>query len=123
MSELAGKYASELTGKATDAELILKDLLIDNSIIFEFQKAFFNTKRIYILDFYFESTNNEKYAIELDGNHHKLKSVKRKDKERSSWLFNAKRIKVLRFYNSQLQSNPHSVIAVIMSFNPKIYKN
>lgn len=114
-------YSNQLKRRITRHEQIIYDLLIDNNILFQFQKIVYNHKVSYILDFYFKSTENRRYCIEIDGNSHNSERQKLYDKKRTWWLENRRKMKVIRFTNTEVDENPFAIIEIIKSYKPKIY--
>ncbi|MEN8253296.1 MAG: endonuclease domain-containing protein [Patescibacteria group bacterium] len=64
----------------------------------------------YVLDFY---CADKKLAIELDGGHHNDEETKEYDKERSEFIEN-QGIKVIRFWNQEVNKNINLVIDQIV---------
>lgn len=116
------KFRGELIRKATRQELALKEALIECGVIFKFQKVVFDHDKLFILDFYLK-TDLGRYTIEIDGGHHFTAKGRVYDTNRSRWLFKRRRIKTLRFSNSEIDNNISECIACILMLKPRIIKN
>ncbi len=95
----------ELRKSSTKAEQILWEYLRRKNFNFKFKRQ--NSIGPYIIDFYAPSI---KLAIELDGNDHK--ENKDYDKNRTNYLKD-KGIKVLRFWNSEIENDIDKVLEKI----------
>jgi very-short-patch-repair endonuclease len=111
-------FRNELILKATKHELILKEALIELGIMFSFQKLVYDHERTFILDFYL-NTYSGRYAIELDGYHHFTDKGRAYDKKRSEWLFKRRKIKTVRFSNSEIENDLNKCITAILLLSPK----
>lgn len=112
-------YAEKLKENATKHELQLKKCLDEIGIEYEFQKPIIDNKS-YILDFYMETVDGKKFAIELDGTHHNRKKLKRYDKKRSEYLLKTHQIHVFRFNNHNNKKELDYIVARIVSTKPKL---
>ena len=99
--------ARYLRKEKTKAEEILWQELRGDKLGVKFRRQ--HPIDMYILDFYAPSL---KLAIELDGEGHREKDTKAYDQERSDYLGN-KQIKVLRFWNSEVENNLEAVLGII----------
>ena len=63
----------------------------------------------YVLDFY---CCEAKLAVELDGGQHNRSDIQVQDEERTSYL-NSHGIRVVRFWNNEIFSNPEGVLRAI----------
>lgn len=121
---IANKYSNQLRQKSTESENIMIEILLHNSILFEFQKVFIKGCKFYIVDFYLKNEKGERYIIEIDGGIHMKKSQIRKDKTRTTWLAKNHKInKVLRFWNSQLLKESEYVQRIIKGCEFKTLQN
>jgi very-short-patch-repair endonuclease len=69
----------------------------------------------YVLDFYCPAAH---LAVEIDGGQHALAEVQAHDRRRDAWLA-AKNIRMLRFWNNEVLSNPEGVLqAIAVALNP-----
>ncbi|MFZ1020045.1 MAG: endonuclease domain-containing protein [Minisyncoccia bacterium] len=91
--------ARVLRQEETKAEKILWQKLRNKKLGIKFRRQ--HPIDMYILDFY---APDIKLAIELDGSIHKEKENKEWDKERTDYL-NWKDVSVLRFWNSEVESD------------------
>ena len=92
----------ELRSTLTPEEAILWNVLKDKNLGQKFRRQ--HSIGNFIADFY---CPKKKLAIELDGSQHL--DAKEKDSERADY-FNSLGIKVLRFWNSEINSNIENVI-------------
>ena len=102
--------ARYLRKEETKAEKILWKKLRSNNLGIKFRRQ--HPVDMYILDFYAPKT---KLAIELDGSIHK--ENKEYDKERTRYL-ESKKIKVVRFWNSEVENNLENVLNKIRNLTP-----
>ena len=102
------RKARYLCKEATEAEKILWEELRKDKLGVTFRRQHPIDK--FILDFYAPKI---KLAIELDGSSHK--ENKEYDKNRSYYL-NSKNIRVLRFWNSEVEKDLGKVLKEIKSF-------
>lgn len=102
------RYSKELKNRATKAEMILFNALIDAEIQFEFQKPVASRRRLYILDFHIQMIGKN-LCVECDGDYHTTKKQKKKDNIRSNYLRSIGYI-VLRFSNEEIINNVASVV-------------
>ena len=99
--------AQELRKNATKEENHLwYDFLREHPFQFNRQKPF----GCYIVDFYCDKA---KLAIELDGSQHYENAGLQYDKERTKYLLEVEKIKVIRFTNSEIKNNFEGVCASI----------
>lgn len=85
LQRLGEKHAEELRINSTYAEKVFKVKLKEAGIEYEFQKAFNDSKRLYIVDFYLP---NRWIIIEVDGGYHNTLEQQERDKERQLWFEN-----------------------------------
>lgn len=97
----------KLRKESTPQEIILWSRLRNNGIGFKFKRQY--SVGGYILDFYCPS---KRLGIEIDGSQH-LEN-KEYDKNRTK-LFNDLDIKIIRFWNNEVNENIDSVMQKIMS--------
>ena len=102
--------ARYLRKEETKAEKILWEKLRNNNLNVKFRRQ--HPFDMYILDFYAPAI---KLAIELDGSIHNSKEAKEYDKERTEYL-ELKKIKVIRFWNSEIENNLESTIKKIKEY-------
>lgn len=95
----------KLRKDSTSQEKILWDCLRNNLLGVKFRRQYSVGR--YIVDFY---SSDKRLAIELDGSQHK--ENKKYDNERTK-LFNDLNIKVIRFWNSEVEKNINGVIEKI----------
>ncbi len=101
------KKARTLRRENTKAEKILWKALRNNSLGMKWRRQ--HPIDMFILDFYAPSL---KIAIELDGSPHSLKENKEYDQDRTAYL-EFKSVKVLRFWNSEIEKDLEKVLAKI----------
>jgi very-short-patch-repair endonuclease len=100
----AREFARSLRKESTDTEKQLWFLLRDRRFSdFKFRREY--PCGIYFLDFY---CTRAKLAVELDGGGHGFPDQRAKDEQRNRFLL-TKGIKVLRFWNHQLQGECETV--------------
>ncbi len=97
----------KLRENQTNEESILWEILRRKNFNFKFKRQ--HSIGPYIVDFYCAT---KRIAIELDGNQHK--DALEYDQERSNFL-ESKNIKVLRFWNNEIQNNIENVLNKIKS--------
>ena len=117
--KIAMKRSNQLRVNATKAEKILLEALVKEGIDFKFQKCFFTSSLIYIVDFYFENIFGKKYVIEIDGPAHKHN--KEYDRKRSFFLYGARNCCVKRFTNAEVISDVDRGVEKVCSLSPKEY--
>lgn len=98
------KKARYLRQEETKAEKILWGKLRNKNFGTKFRRQ--HPVDVYILDFYAPKI---KLAIEVDGLIHNIKENKEYDKERTKYL-KYKNIKILRFWNSEIENNLNAVL-------------
>lgn len=98
------KKARTLRRENTEAEKILWKALRNNSLGVKWRRQ--HPIDMFILDFYAPSL---KIAIELDGSQHSIKENKEYDSDRTNYL-KSKNIKVLRFWNSEIEKDLEKVL-------------
>lgn len=111
------KYRNNLLKKATKQELILRDALIEEGVIFSFQKLYFDEKKVFILDFYLK-TRTGRYNIEIDGAGHFTPKGREYDQKRAQWMYKRRKTKTIRFTNSQVDHDLDKVVAKILMLLP-----
>jgi 5-methyltetrahydrofolate--homocysteine methyltransferase/ATP-dependent helicase HrpA len=99
--------ARYLRKEETKAEKILWQKLRNNKLGIKFRRQ--HPLDMFIIDFYAPLI---KLTIELDGSIHNLKENKEYDKERRLYL-ESKNIKVLRFWNSEIEKDLEKVLQKI----------
>jgi very-short-patch-repair endonuclease len=114
----AKRNATKLKRGITRAERIVKNILDEDGIIYDFQKPFHSHNCCYIVDFYFENTIGRKYVIELDGKTHN-RFTKIYNKNRSFFLYHKMECAVIRFENEDVFNDIDKVMEKIYSFNPR----
>jgi very-short-patch-repair endonuclease len=117
LTELGNKYAKELTNKITPEEKIIKSLLEESKISFEFQKpivcfGFRNKYVLYILDFYLIDYN---VALEIDGTQHYSKEGSKKDAVRTRHI-RKHGIEVKRLSNKQVKMHSTKELFDMLKF-------
>jgi very-short-patch-repair endonuclease len=123
LKELSEVYIKKLTDNQTEAESCLKDILMDYSIIFEFQKEFIAKGKLRICDFFINTKDGKGLVIELDGAYHYKRKQRKLDLERTEWLKANFGCHLRRFSNSFAIKKSDYLLEIIMSYNPIIYKN
>ncbi len=96
--------ARELRNNATEAEQVLWEYLKTKPFDIKFRRQ--HPYSNYFLDFY---CHYLKLVIEVDGDLHQLKDIKKKDKERQSKL-EMDGIKIIRFSNDQVLFDTDSTL-------------
>lgn len=91
--------ARYLRKEKTKAEQVLWEELRNNNLNIKFRRQ--HPFDMYILDFYAPKI---KLVIELDGSGHNIKENKEYDEDRTFYL-ESKYVKVLRFWNSDVENN------------------
>lgn len=114
----AKKYARMLKCRITKAERMLKEVLDEDGIVYDFQKPFYDHDACYIVDFYFESISGKKYIIEIDGKTHN-KHTRKYDLRRSMVLYARMGCAVIRFKNEEVFNDLGSVIQRIYDLVPR----
>ncbi|GIX32367.1 MAG: hypothetical protein KatS3mg125_0323 [Lysobacterales bacterium] len=100
--------ARDLRKTMTDAEQLLWQCLRGKQLDgFKFRRQ--HPIDRFVLDFYCPAV---RLAVELDGSQHNTEQGRAADAERTAWL-NARGIRVLRFWNSEVFSNLEGVITTI----------
>lgn len=112
------QYSKRMQKEPTEAEQILCEALIENNILFEFQKVWRKNQQFYITDFYFKSDRGKKYVIEVDGWHHFTTEGREHDKHRTNFLKKNFKIKVLRFSNGEVRNEIDKVMRWIFRCKP-----
>jgi len=97
-----------LRNNATPQEIILWSRLRRKQLKYKFRRQHSFGK--YIADFY---CKEKKIVIEIDGSQHKEESNQGYDKERTEYL-KRKGMKVLRFWNNEINNNLEGVIFKIL---------
>jgi very-short-patch-repair endonuclease len=118
IERVMNEYVERLISKATTHEKQLRKALESRGVDFVFQHPIID-KKCYILDFYIETTDGRKFAIELDGSQHLKRKAKRYDKKRDSYLFTTHKIKVFRFNNPRNKDELNNIVNRIMASKPK----
>lgn len=101
--------ARHLRQEDTKAEKILWKILRGSKLGVKWRRQ--HPIDMYILDFYSPQIN---LCIELDGSVHNIKENKEYDKIRDEYLKN-KNIKIIRFWNSEIENNIDAVLEKIKS--------
>lgn len=78
-------------------EIAFSTILRNLGVAFEFRKIFQNDDSWVIVDFFVSSVQ---LVIELDGKQHLFN--KKYDAERSHWLADTYKVKIVRFFNAQV---------------------
>lgn len=97
---------------------MLRKRLLALGIFFLFQKPFYSSQRCFIVDFYFVLAQG-KLVVELDGNSHNSQKSKKWDWDRTVFLTNRRKCKVIRFKNEQVYHSLDAVIDAILSYSPR----
>ncbi len=100
----------DLRNNATAQETILWEGLKKSGLGFKFQRQ--HSIGPYIVDFYCPT---KKLVIEVDGSSHTDKDAKLYDADRTNY-FEILGLKVLRFWNSEVDADPERVFDKISSF-------
>ncbi|MCX6738786.1 MAG: endonuclease domain-containing protein [Candidatus Parcubacteria bacterium] len=108
---LVKAYRRQLRSEATPQEIILWSRLKNNQLGFKFRRQHSFGK--YIADFY---CSEKRLIIEIDGSQHL--EQERYDRERTKF-FESLGLKVLRFWNSEINTNLEGVMVVIFEFFEK----
>lgn len=115
---LGEQYKAELRAKATDSELIFKNLLWKvkslyvPKLSFTFQKGWYAGDGFYISDFYFPQTYS---TVEIDGGYHSSEEQKIRDKRKEDYL-RKRGIKTFRLTNDQVNSmTPESLANYLLA--------
>lgn len=111
-------FAEKLEKNATTHERQLKIKLEEAGVAVDFQKPIIDTKS-YILDFYMETIDGKKFAIELDGSQHNTKKGRVYDRKRDAYLLDSHGIKVFRFPNPRNKSELNHIVSRILATKPK----
>jgi len=117
--DVSVKYAEELREKKTMWESILREALDYYGIKYIFQYPFTNGKNIFIFDFMIPCAST-RLCVEVDGGYHRAR--KKQDSKRSK-IIGKSGFDVIRFWNSEVESNLDYVIGAILARNPKRYRN
>lgn len=106
--------AKGLSERATLAEQILKEALLEFNIPFEFQKPLYSNHTCYIADFYILG---RKLVVELDGSSHD--GNKEKDDLRTAKIKKHHGFEVMRFKNTAIFADVIKVVNKIYNYTPK----
>ncbi|MBN2614826.1 MAG: endonuclease domain-containing protein [Bacteroidales bacterium] len=101
------QYAKELRIHPTKAEKLLWEKLKNKQLGVKFRRQ--HPVADYIVDFY---CHNLKFAIEIDGGYHFVKDQNEYDQYRAKDLSELG-IKIIRFFNSQIENDIEEVIIKI----------
>jgi len=112
-------YQNNLKRKPTKYELIFRRALMKENIKFQFQKLYYSTERIYILDFYLKTLSG-RYCIEIDGGYHTTEWKKKYDSRRDNWILEKRRTVTIRFTNTQIETSLDECVKRVLSLSPKI---
>lgn len=118
-------FKSELRRKATFAEKRVRKIFNSVKLRHKFQKSFWKlTGKLKgyhcIVDFYIFSLH---LAIEIDGGYHKLPQQKRKDDFKDNWLKKARKVKMLRVKNEEVENIMEMINKLIYKPGNKKYCN
>jgi very-short-patch-repair endonuclease len=113
----ARKYSRMLKSKITKAERMVKEVLDEGGIIYEFQKPFYDHQHCYIVDFFLTAISGKKYVIEIDGKTHNKRS-RPYDVRRSMFLYARMGCCVIRIKNEEVFEDLDKVMNRIYDFNP-----
>ena len=94
----------DLRNNATPQEIILWQHLRQRPLGYKFQRQF--SVGPYIADFY---CHQKKLVVEIDGSQHNESEAKLYDKDRTNY-FAAEDIKVIRFWNNEVNTNIEEVM-------------
>jgi len=111
---VAIECAIKLAERATLAENILREALIEYNVNFEFQKPLYSNKFRYVADFFII---DQRLIIELDGSSHN--GNKSQDTQRSADIVNHYGYNVLRFKNKAVFKDVNNIIAEILNYVPR----
>lgn len=109
----------KLINLPTAEEKILLEALVENRIDFDFQHILTNHKHGYIVDFLIRLKSGRTIIVECDGFHHFTKKGQEKDRLRDARLQSIFGYKVLRFANSQINTNLKEVLFKILCYDPQ----
>lgn len=115
---VAIECAIKLAQRATLAETILREALMEYNVNFEFQKPLYSDKFRYIADFFII---DQRLIVELDGSSHN--GNKSQDTQRSADIINHYGYNVLRFKNKDVFKDVNNVIAEILNYTHKRKKS
>lgn len=102
-------YRKTLRNNATPQEILLWNQLKNSKLGFKFRRQ--HSIGTYIADFY---CTQKKLVIEIDGSQHYKEEDQEYDIVRTQY-FNSLGIKVLRFTNTEINTNMNGVISKIQS--------
>ena len=117
-NKLGRERAERLKRNPTEAEMFLQEALIENRIDFVFQKTYINDKCFYIVDFAIRLNCKKTLIVEVDGAKHFTDEGRKMDRERTRKLKEHFGILLIRFPNYKVLSRIHSVIELIMKYDP-----
>lgn len=109
-------YKKENKRRATPAERALLRALKLNDVKFQFQKAFYDSDRLFIVDFYVYCELCH-LVVEVDGGYHDQQ--KQYDEYRQKWLESKRHCKVIRFTNEEVLKDIDVVMNKISAFKPQ----
>jgi very-short-patch-repair endonuclease len=112
--QIAEECAVKLTERASPAELLLKEALIEYNVNFEFQKPLYSEKFRYIADFFII---DQRLIVELDGSTHN--GNESADTQRSADIINHYGYDVIRFKNKAVFKEVKAVLSEILNHVPR----
>jgi Uncharacterized protein conserved in bacteria len=112
--QVAEECAVKLVERASPAELLLKEALIEYNVNFEFQKPLYSERFRYVADFYII---DQRLIVELDGSTHN--GTKSADTQRSADIINHYGYDVIRFKNKAVFKDVKAVLGEILNHVPR----
>ena len=116
---MANQLSRSLKKNATKAELFLLNALNNRCVIIVFQKPLWTADRYVVVDFFLINARGEKYVIEVDGAFHNGKKYKKRDVERTEYLWKKHKCTVHRFSNREVFKDREFVVDRILDLNPR----
>jgi very-short-patch-repair endonuclease len=103
------KFRKDLRSNATSQEIILWSRLRKSQLGYKFRRQHSIGK--YIVDFY---CPGKKLIIEVDGGQHNEENIRKYDENRTKY-FESLNLKVLRFWDNDINNNLSSVVSEIVN--------
>lgn len=104
--------AVRLIDRATEAELAVREMLLDAGVDHRFQEPYHDHTQCRIVDFVIGDV-----GFEIDGGYHNQPSQKKLDAKRTKWLLAKTHIcKIIRFTNDEVFDNPPMVLEIMKSY-------
>lgn len=120
-SDYIERTVKRLIEKITEPEEYLMELLKDNYIVFEFQKALSLGGKFVVVDFFIETKDKKGLVIEIDGAYHFKRKQRKKDRKRSDWIEKNFGCHFRRFSNKYAVNKTQYLVDIIKSYGPIIY--